>query len=28
LPAVERERRYAKWKRAVERTMDWAEDGD
>lgn len=28
LPAPERERRYAKWKKAVQRTLDWVDEGD
>ena len=28
LPADERDRRYGKWKKAVQRTLDWADDGD
>jgi glycerol kinase len=26
VPAEERERRYKRWKKAVQRTLDWAED--
>lgn len=28
LPKAERERRYAKWKKAVRRSMDWVDEGD
>ena len=28
LPAKERKRRYGKWKKAVQRTLDWTDEGD